>query len=110
MPKTPQNASKRGRQKGNYYCFNTGFFDDAIGDYSFYWMATDAYNELDFILTRDFQVFIIECKDRKKVEPEYFHKLDSVATHLGIGTRRIMVLTRPKEANDVNDANTLRSL
>ena len=55
-------------------------------------------------------MFVIECKDRKKVEPEYFHKLDSVATHLGIGTCRIMVLTRPKEANDVNDANTLRSL
>lgn len=88
----------------------TGMFDDVNSGLKFSWMNSVAENELDGVLTSGYESLVIECKDRKGRVTEFVHKIDSVAMHFGLGTQKIMVLTRPKEPADIQDKQYLTDL
>lgn len=80
-----------------YFCaLETGYFDDLACSYTFYWgdhHIPDSHrkNELDLVLTKGFRSMLVECKARKALEQDFYHKLNSLADLFGINARKVMI-------------------
>lgn len=74
-----------------YQVLDTGYFDDVAWSYEFLWEDGGVRNEMDLVLTKGFQSFIVECKAVKKLDQNYYHKLESLAERFGIGATKILV-------------------
>ncbi len=58
--------------------------DDVEASLSFLWdKKRKAGNEIDVIGIKDNQLYVISCKDRNHLEPEFINELYSNANHLG---------------------------
>ncbi len=58
--------------------------DDVEASLSFLWdKKRKANNEIDVIGIKDNQLYVVSCKDRSHIEPEFINELYSNAVHLG---------------------------
>lgn len=74
-----------------YEVLKQGYFDSVACGYEFNWKEKAVQNELDLVLTKGFSSIIVECKAVLKLEQDFYQKLDSLASHFGIGTTKVMV-------------------
>lgn len=87
-----------------YQVLQTGYFDDVATGYEFYWEEGGVKNELDLVLTKGFRSVIAECKAVQKLDLNYYHKLDSIADHFGIGVTRVLIGNTYRHDNDEMNA------
>ena len=85
------------RNKGNilevysyYSTLKTGFFDDIACSYKFRLNETKVDNELDLVMTKGFHSIIVECKARKNLDQDFYHKLLSISAQFGIGCTPVL--------------------
>ena len=69
----------------------TGFFDDIKSSLEIMWSGETAKNELDLVATKGFCSLFIECKATKKLENEYYSKLNNIAAHFGVNTKMVLI-------------------
>lgn len=79
-----------------FRAFETGFFDDIVCGYEFYWGDHDLpnscrNNEIDLVLTKGFRSLFIECKATAELDQEYFHKLNSIADLFSINAIKVLI-------------------
>ncbi len=74
-----------------YEVLKEGFFDSVACGYQFSWEKGDVFNELDLVLTKGFSSVIVECKAVLQLEQDYYHKLNSIAEHFGIGIHKVLI-------------------
>lgn len=74
-----------------YEAIKTGYFDDVASGYEFTWSRDNVRNELDGVITKGFCSIIIECKARKKLDQNFYHKLYSIAEQFGINAKVVLI-------------------
>ncbi|MCD7981995.1 MAG: DUF1887 family CARF protein [Clostridiales bacterium] len=87
-----------------YQVLKTGYFDDVATGYEFYWEEGSVKNEMDLVLTKGFRSVIAECKAVQKLDLNYYHKLDSIADHFGIGVTRVLIGNTYRHDNEEMNA------
>ena len=75
------------------YCeaLKTGAFDDIRKGFGFSWYGSRVENELDVVLTKGFCSMIIEVKAVERLDMNYYHKLHSLVSQFGIGSKAVIV-------------------
>lgn len=95
-----------------YEVLKTGYFDDVATGFEFEWENGGVRNELDLVLTKGFRSIIVECKAVKALNREYYHRLDSLANHFGIGHMCVMIGNTYKdyipEIHEINETQRSR--
>ncbi len=74
-----------------YEALKTGYFDDIASGYEFTWSRDNVRNELDGVITKGFRSIIIECKARKQLDQNFYHKLYSIAEQFGINAKVVLI-------------------
>ncbi|MBQ2823433.1 MAG: DUF1887 family protein [Oscillospiraceae bacterium] len=74
-----------------YEAIKTGYFDDVASGYEFTWSRDNVRNELDCVITKGFCSIIIECKARKQLDQNFYHKLYSIAEQFGINAKVVLI-------------------
>lgn len=74
-----------------YEALKTGYFDDIACGFEFEWEFGGVKNEIDGILTKGFRSLMIECKGRKRLEQDFYHKLQSISEQFGIGCKKVLI-------------------
>lgn len=74
-----------------YEALKTGYFDDIASGYEFRWSHDNVKNELDGVMTKGFRSLIIECKARKQLDQNFYHKLYSISEQFGINAGMVLI-------------------
>lgn len=79
-----------------FKCVEEGCFDEVATSFEFAWKNEDeenlmVSNELDVVLTKGFKTIAIECKGRKGISQDYFHRLQTVNSKFGISAVKIVI-------------------
>lgn len=74
-----------------YEALKTGYFDDVASGYEFRWHNDNVKNELDGVITKGFRSIIIECKARKQLDQNFYHKLYSISEQFGINVKMVLI-------------------
>lgn len=75
----------------------SGLYDDVSCGCEISWANSDARNEFDCLVTKGFQTIFIECKARRKIEQEFYFKLNELTRQFGVNARAVLIAdTREK--------------
>lgn len=69
----------------------TGYFDDVVTNFEPHWSDKDINNEFDCVLTRGFQMLIVECKAQNQLRQESYFKLFGLTKKFGVNAKAVLV-------------------
>lgn len=90
-----------------YEAMKTGYFDDLACGYEFKGVD-DVLNEVDCILTKGFQSVIVECKARKQLDQNFYHKLLSISEQFGVGAKRVLITNTYEHTAYLDEMNSVQ--
>lgn len=93
------------------YCYyeilNTGYFDDLACGFEFR-NDQDVVSELDCVMTKGFRSILVECKARKQLDQNFYHKLLSLSEQFGIGMKRVLISNAYETSSQLEETNQMQ--